>query len=70
MKDHKDFEKRVNKSLQHMEAKISFLRDGVKGLSEAFHEFQEEIGDYMAYASEKHEDYDRRISRIEKELNI
>ena len=70
MKDHKEFEKRVNKSLKHMEAKLIFLRDGVKGLNEAFFEFQEEIGDYMAYASEKHQDYEKRISRIEKELDL
>ena len=70
MKNPKDFEKSVNKSLKHIEAKLSYLRDGVKGLSDAFHEFQEEIGDYMSYSSEMHSEYDRRITRIEKELDL
>ena len=30
-----------------MEAKISFLHEGVKGLGEAFKEFQEEITEFM-----------------------
>lgn len=36
-----------------MEAKISYLHDGVKGLGESFNEFQEDITEYMAFTSGK-----------------
>lgn len=70
MKSHQDFEKRVNRSLNHMEAKLSYLRDGVKGLNDAFQEFREEMGEYMVYTAEKYSEHEKRIKRIEKELNL
>jgi hypothetical protein len=70
MKNPAEFEKRVNHSLNHMEAKLSFLNEGVKGLTEAFLEFREEISDFMAYSTEQQVEHERRIKRIEKELNI
>ncbi len=40
MSTHEEFQKKIKKSLNHMEAKISFLHEGVKGLSEAFKDFE------------------------------
>ena len=53
-----------------MEAKISYLHDAVKGLNEAFHEFQEDITDYMSYSAEKYVEHEQRISKIEKKLDL
>ena len=53
-----------------MEAKLSYLREGVKGLNEAFHEFHDQITDYMEFSSEQYLEHEKRISRIEKEMNL
>jgi len=47
MKSQADFEKGVKRSLVHMEAKLSYLCEGVKGLNEAFSDFHDQITDYM-----------------------
>jgi len=49
MKDFTEFQTKVNRSLNAMEAKISFLNDGVKGLSDGFKEFKEDISDFRAF---------------------
>lgn len=69
MKNHGDFEKRIKKSLNMMEAKISYLNDGVKGLSEAFKDFENEISDFMAFTAENYADHEKRISDLEKKVN-
>lgn len=51
-----------------MEAKISFLHDGVKGLHESFREFQEDITEYMSFTAEQYADREKRISNIESKL--
>lgn len=46
-----------------MEAKISFLHEGVKGLHDSFREFQEDITEYMAFSAEQYADHEKRISQ-------
>jgi DNA helicase IV len=69
MKNHEEFEKRIKGSLNMMEAKISYLNDGVKGLAEAFKEFESEISDFMAFTAENYADHEKRISDLEKKFN-
>ena len=47
MNRYKDFEKKIKKSLNTMDAKINFLHEGITGLREAFREFNEEITDFI-----------------------
>ncbi|MEQ8243031.1 hypothetical protein [Fulvivirga sp.] len=49
-----------------MEAKISYLHEGVKGLSEAFKSFEEDITEFMAFTAENYADHEKRISNLEK----
>lgn len=49
-----------------MEAKISYLQEGVKGLSDSFVEFREDITDYMAFSAKKYADHESRIAKLEK----
>ena len=51
-----------------MEAKISYLHESVKGLNESFHEFHEDISEYMAFSAESHADHEKRIAKLEKKL--
>lgn len=47
-----EFRKKIERSLNQMEAKISFLHDGVKGLKESHKEFQGEMTDFMSFMAE------------------
>lgn len=69
MKSHEEFQRKINSSLAHMNAKISVLHDGVKGLSESFKEFEEDITEFMAFTAENYANHEKRISDIEKKLN-
>jgi len=41
LKNYEEFDRSIQKSQSNMEAKISFLHNVVKGLSDAFKEFHE-----------------------------
>lgn len=66
MKNHEEFQRKISKSLNQMEAKISYLHEGVKGLSEAFKSFEEDITEFMAFTAENYADHEKRISNLEK----
>lgn len=51
-----------------MDAKISFLNDGVQGLSSSYKGFREEMTDFMSFMAEGLTDHETRISSIEKRL--
>ncbi len=68
MKDYREFENRVSKSLNLMEAKISYMNKGVKELSAAFHEFHEDISDYMSFTAEAYADHEKRLSNLENKI--
>lgn len=52
-----------------MEAKISYLHQGVNGLSEALRDFQTEISDFMMFTAENYADHEKRISNLEKKIS-
>ena len=68
MEDFEKYQTRINKSLNSMEAKISFLHDGVKGLSEAFKDFQHGITDFMSFTAEHYSDHEQRITALENQI--
>ena len=69
MRSHQEFQNNVNKSLNAMNAKISYLHEGVKGLGEIFKDFQMEITDFMAFTAENHADHEKRIKALEKKVS-
>lgn len=44
------------------------MRDGVKGLSEAFKEFETDITEFMAFSAERYADHEKRIKNLEQKL--
>ena len=68
MKSHEYFGKKLNRSLNAMEAKISYLHEGVKGLQESFKEFHEDITEFMAFSAERCSDHEKRLAALEKKL--
>jgi hypothetical protein len=69
MKSHEHFQRRINRSINAMEAKISYLHQGVNGLSEALRDFQTEISDFMMFTAENYADHEKRISNLEKKIS-
>ncbi len=69
MSKHEEFQRKINRSLNQMEAKISYLHDGVKGLADAFKDFEQDITEFMAFTAESYADHEKRISDLEKKLN-
>ena len=51
-----------------MEAKISYLHEGVKGLQDSFRDFHEDITDFMAFTAEKYADHEKRLTALEKKV--
>lgn len=68
MSTHKELQKKINISLTQMDAKISFLNEGVKGLGEAFKEFEADITEFMAFSAESYADHEKRIKKLEQKL--
>ncbi|WP_339792263.1 hypothetical protein [uncultured Imperialibacter sp.] len=68
MSRHEDFERKINRSLNTMETKISYLHEGMRGLQDSFKEFHEDITEYMAFSAEKYADHEKRLSALEKKV--
>jgi|GEM_PF-2256928 len=69
MRTYKHFQQKISRSLNTMEAKISYLHDGVKGLSEALKEFQTEFTDFMVFTADNYTDHEKRIRELEKKIS-
>jgi hypothetical protein len=70
MKRFDEFEKRVNRALANMDAKISYLHDATGQVKNTFGEFKDEIGDFMQYMAEQVSDHENRIDRLEKNAGL
>ena len=68
MKSHEEFERKISKSLNVVETKISCLHEGVKGLQDSFRDFHEDITDFMAFTAEKYADHEKRLTALEKKV--
>lgn len=62
----KDFKDSIRKKINVVEAKLEFLREGQAQLADAFHEFAEEIDEYVEHQADKNEEFDRRIRALER----
>tara|TARA_R100000027_G_scaffold55112_1_gene44270 strand:+ start:2804 stop:2971 length:168 start_codon:yes stop_codon:yes gene_type:complete len=54
--------------MNEMDAKISFLHDGFKGLSESHKGFMDEMNDFMSFVAEGLSDHENRLKNIEKKI--
>ncbi len=63
-----EFSKKINKRMNEMDAKISFLHDGFKGLSESHKGFMDEMNDFMSFVAEGLSDHENRLKNIEKKI--
>lgn len=62
----KDFKESIRKKINIVEAKLEYLRDGQEQLANAFHEFAEEIDDFIEHQANRNEEFDKRLKALEK----
>jgi len=63
-----EFRKKIERSLNQIDAKISFMNDGIKGLSTSHNQFKEEMTDFMSFVADGLSDHEHRIEKIEKKI--
>jgi len=49
-----------------MDAKISYMHDGLKGLHEALGDFKNEFDLFIDFTSESYSDHEKRIAALEQ----
>lgn len=57
---------KIDRKLNLVDAKLSYMNDGLKGLSKAFKEFREEMDDFIDFAAESYNNHEKRITDLEK----
>jgi len=60
------FKTRINRKLNVMDAKISYMHDGLKGLHEALGDFKHEFDLFIDFTSENYSDHEKRIAALEQ----
>jgi hypothetical protein len=55
--------------MTQIDAKISFLQQGVKALADSHRDFQAEMTDFMSFVAEGLSDHEERIAAIEKRIS-
>ena len=65
-KKFQEFKKRIGRKINVMEAKISYLHEGLKGLNVALGDFKEEFDLFIDFTSEPYSDHEKRIAALER----
>jgi len=65
-----EFKSKIVLRMANLDAKLSYMREGLDGFQKEFNDFQSDMGDFMAYAAEEIADHGKRIEKIEKHLNL
>ena len=65
----KDFKTRIDRKINVMEAKISYMHEGLKGLNDALQDFKEEFDLFIDFTSENYSDHEKRIAALEKKIS-
>ncbi len=68
MKKFEDFKIKIDRKLNVVDAKLSYMNEGLKGLSKAFKEFRSEMDDFIDFTAESYSDHEKRISELEKKI--
>ena len=69
MNKFEEYKKRIDRKLNVVDAKLSYMNEGLKGLTKAFKEFRSEMDDFIDFAAESYSDHEKRISDLEKKVS-
>ena len=65
-----EFKSKLERRMANLDAKLSYMREGLDGFQKEFKDFQTAMGDFVAYAVEEIADHGKRLDKIEKHLNL
>ncbi len=63
----KNFQLSIRRKINQVEAKLSYLSDGHDQLAKAFHEFAEEIDDYIDFQMKTNATISKRLDKLERD---
>ncbi|MCF6352482.1 MAG: hypothetical protein L3J06_05695 [Cyclobacteriaceae bacterium] len=61
-----DFKKRMDRKLNVMDAKMSYMNEGLKGVSKAFKEFKVEFDDFIDFTADSYNNHEKIILELER----
>jgi len=64
-----DYKKRIGRKLNVVDAKLSYMHDGLKGLTVAFKDFKDEMDDFIDFTSESYSSHEKRIQILEEKIS-
>jgi len=64
-----EFKTKIERKLINMEANVSYIHEGVKGLSESVTDLKEEMTDFMSFAIDSFSDHENKLTYLEKKFN-
>ncbi|MDO6440186.1 hypothetical protein Q4534_22350 [Cyclobacterium sp. 1_MG-2023] len=70
MEKFEEFEHRIKRALNNLDAKISYLNDVTGQFKNSFGEFQKEMDEFMHFVGNHVSDHEQRLIRIEKRMGI
>lgn len=68
-KKFQEFKSRIDRKINVMEAKISYMHEGLKGLNEALVDFKDEFDLFIDFTSENYSDREKRILALERKTS-
>lgn len=66
MNKFEEFKSRIDRKLNVVDAKLSYMNNGLKGLTKAFREFRTEMDDFIDFTADSYADHERMITILEK----
>ena len=68
-KRYQEFKQRIDRKLNVMDAKISYMKEGLNGLHEAQEDFKDEFDLFIDFTSENHSNHEERIAALERKVS-
>lgn len=63
-----NFKRRIDRKLNIMDTKMSYVNDGLKGMTKAFKEFKVDIDEFIDFTADNYKNHEKRISDLEKKI--
>jgi len=64
-----EFKTRIDRKINAMKAKISYMHEGLKGLNDAMGDFKNEFDLFIDFTSENYSDHEKRIAALERKMS-
>lgn len=69
MDKYQEFKTRIDRKLNVMDAKLSYMKDGLEGFQEALEDFKNEFHLFIDFTTENMSDHEKRITALERKAS-